>query len=347
MDEGLERFKISVIVPIYNAEACLRRCVDSIIGQSHRNLEIILVDDGSTDGSPQICGAYAGSDSRVRTVRMENGGAGRARNAGLDACSGDYIGFVDSDDWVLPEMYGNMLRIAVKGGADIVECSYGIVGADGARRRGFEARGMAMDGAGALREFVAGGEIMPAVWNKLYLRALFDGIRFPPMIIAEDAFTMKYLLGGSRRVISSAESLYVVCLKPGSLSRSAITAEKLRAYEAHFTELGAYAQERLRGPEDYASWIPLAAYANMMLRMCVAGAGRFGEMYGEFHGKLARCRKMAGARPAFIGAKLRFRIAAAYRCPSLLRLLGHMVTPARRAKALAARNVKLLAGGRR
>ena len=96
--------KVSVIVPIYNAEKYLNKCLESIIGQTYKNLEIILVDDGSSDNSPIICDAWAQIDSRIRVIHKKNGGVSSARNAGIDLAQGDYIGFVDADDWIEPNM---------------------------------------------------------------------------------------------------------------------------------------------------------------------------------------------------------------------------------------------------
>ena len=96
---------ISVIVPVYKVELYLRQCVDSLLAQTYSNLEIILVDDGSPDGCPAICDEYARKDSRVRVIHKPNGGLSDARNVGLDAARGEYIGFIDSDDWVMPDMY--------------------------------------------------------------------------------------------------------------------------------------------------------------------------------------------------------------------------------------------------
>lgn len=112
--------KISVIVPVYNAEKYLRECVNSILGQTLSDIELILVDDGSTDSSPAICDRYAEQDARVQVIHKPNGRAASARNAGLCAASGEYVAFVDSDDWISPEMYEKMLET----GADVTLCDY-------------------------------------------------------------------------------------------------------------------------------------------------------------------------------------------------------------------------------
>ena len=96
----IEKEKISVIIPVYNVEKYLKRCLDSVINQTYKNLEIILVDDGSTDNSGKICDEYAKNDKRIIVIHKENGGVSVARNIGLDICTGDYVNFIDSDDWI-------------------------------------------------------------------------------------------------------------------------------------------------------------------------------------------------------------------------------------------------------
>ena len=114
---------ISVIVPIYNVEKYLDRCVDSIINQTYKNLEIILVDDGSPDNCLAICDSWAEKDRRIKVIHKENGGVSSARNSALDIASGDYIGFVDSDDWIEPDMYEILIKNAKKYDADISRCA--------------------------------------------------------------------------------------------------------------------------------------------------------------------------------------------------------------------------------
>ena len=113
---------ISVIIPVYNVEEYLEQCLETVCGQTYKNLEIILVDDGSTDGSGQICDEWSSKDNRIRVIHKQNGGVSSARNEGLKIATGDYIGFVDSDDWLEPEMYEKLLK-GIEG-ADAVSCGY-------------------------------------------------------------------------------------------------------------------------------------------------------------------------------------------------------------------------------
>lgn len=116
------KYKISVIVPVYNVEAYLRRCIDSILAQTAENLEIILVDDGSTDGSGAICDEYGEAHEKIRVCHKPNGGLTSAWKAGMELASGDFAGFVDSDDWIEPDMYERMLELALRTDADMAVC---------------------------------------------------------------------------------------------------------------------------------------------------------------------------------------------------------------------------------
>ena len=121
---------ISIIVPVYRVEPYLDRCVQSIVDQTYQNLEIILVDDGSPDNCPAMCDAWAAKDSRVKVIHKENGGLSDARNAGLAAAAGEYIGFVDSDDWISPDMYRLLYENMAEHGSDVSACGVEMVWED-------------------------------------------------------------------------------------------------------------------------------------------------------------------------------------------------------------------------
>lgn len=122
---------ISIIIPVYNAEKELKKCVESILRQTQKNIEIILIDDGSADASLSICQKYAEGDCRVKVVHQKNAGVSAARNAGIEMATGQYIGFVDSDDWIAPEMYERLLSEAERTGSDVVMCDATTVYDDG------------------------------------------------------------------------------------------------------------------------------------------------------------------------------------------------------------------------
>ena len=167
---------ISVIVPVYNEGKYLRQCVDSIINQTYKNLEIILIDDGSTDDSGVICDEYAKLDSRVKAIHKQNAGQSIARNQGLDIATGDYIGFVDSDDTICPDMFAR-LREAIDG-VDISICQHNVVYPDKSVPCSSDG-GVDTLSQDELWEEIF-GRLNNAVWNKLFRKELLKGIYFDP-----------------------------------------------------------------------------------------------------------------------------------------------------------------------
>lgn len=115
--------KISIIVPVYKAEPYLKKCIDSILNQTFKDFELILVDDGSPDRCGEICDEYALKDSRIKIIHKENGGQSSARNVGLDIAQGEYIGFVDSDDWIEPDMYKKLFKVLKNDNVDMAICN--------------------------------------------------------------------------------------------------------------------------------------------------------------------------------------------------------------------------------
>ena len=175
---------ISVIVPVYKVERYLCRCVDSIIAQTYTNLQIILVDDGSPDGSGAICDDYAAKDSRITVIHKKNGGLSDARNAGLVAACGSYIGFVDSDDYIAVDMYEKLYKAIVACNADMSVCNFRYVDENGnnieERNNALPVKDEVIDGITALtRTLDDKGWYYVTAWNRLYSRKLLQSIYFP------------------------------------------------------------------------------------------------------------------------------------------------------------------------
>ena len=169
--------KISVIIPAYNTEAYLSVTLDSVLAQTHENLEIIVVNDGSTDHTAQVIDAYAQRDSRIIAIHKENGGVTSARLRGIEAATGEYITFVDSDDYIEPHMYRQLLTNAQEHGADISHCGFQIL-RTGREAQLFHNTGemTVMDRNTGLAELITGNKVEPGLWNKLYRRSLFEGL---------------------------------------------------------------------------------------------------------------------------------------------------------------------------
>ncbi len=243
---------VSVIVPIYNVEPWLPRCVESILAQTHRELEILLVDDGSPDRGGALCDGYAAKDPRVKVLHRENGGLSAARNAGLDAMTGELVAFVDGDDWLEPAaleaLYAEMARTGAElviGGYDRVEDT---TGRTSPAPDSPDARRVYPRDEGVRRFFRFGC----AAWGRLYRRELFDGVRFPVGEINEDEAVMPTLLD---RCTCIAETDAILChyrCRPGSITAAPFSAAKL-AWPRHARENLRFAQRK------YPNAVPEAA----------------------------------------------------------------------------------------
>ena len=182
--------KISVIVPVYNCEEFLPACVESILRQTYQNLEIILIDDGAEDGSGAICDDYAAKDGRIRVIHQKNQGVSAARNAGLDAATGELITFVDSDDAIEPDMYEVLVKLLLEHQADIAHCGYRKVHFDGSSKEVLgTGKLLIQDSWEASECLITGKHFTGGPWTKVYRKELFSSIRFDPALkINEDVW---------------------------------------------------------------------------------------------------------------------------------------------------------------
>lgn len=209
---------VSVIVPIYKVEKYLGECIRSLIQQTYRNLEIILVDDGSPDSCGEMCDQFAKLDSRIKVIHKENGGLSDARNVGICAATGDYIGFVDSDDYVDSRFYEYLLSLVKKYDADIAEC-YSIMFRDGE-----EPSGTIIDGTKVFmpREWITEtnlGQFLSCVaWNKIYKRELFNGITYPLGVHYEDEATTYRVVYKATRIVRGESRLYFYRQRENSIT---------------------------------------------------------------------------------------------------------------------------------
>ena len=199
---------ICVIVPIYMAEKFLPKCIDSICGQTYKDIEIILVDDGSPDRCGEICDSYAAKDSRIHVLHTENQGHYLARNLAIQKArelGSKYIGFVDADDWIENDMFETMLQIAEKNNADIVECGYywDYPVDPGIRRRADRV----MNSTEALSALLK-NELDDYLWDKLWRITCFDTILFPEGRSFKDAATTYKLFAAADKIVSSSKVLY-------------------------------------------------------------------------------------------------------------------------------------------
>lgn len=210
---------ITVVIPVFRVEAYLHRCVDSVLAQTYRNMEVILVDDGSDDGCPVICDAYARQDSRVKVIHQENTGLSGARNTGIEQAKGRYLSFVDSDDYLSPEFLERLYWACVETNSDMSVCRWEYVKGEPVPEKGsgkiqtFTGRQM----LGNL--YIPDGAYFVVAWNKLYKRELFENIRYPLGRIHEDEATTYRIYYQVRQAAYLDVSLYGYFVTPSSITR--------------------------------------------------------------------------------------------------------------------------------
>lgn len=225
---------ISIIVPIYKVEDYLEKCIESILAQSITNFELILIDDGSPDECGKICDSYASKDNRIKVVHKQNEGLSAARNSGLDIAEGDYVGFVDSDDWIHEKMYEILLTLLIDNNADIAQCEFIRTfdeeeTTDNSQNNTIET----FNNIESLKNIYNKKAISTVVsWNKLYKRELFEYIRFPKGKIHEDEFTTHKLLYKSKKLVYTNKVLYFYRQTPNSIMNSKFNKKRLDILDA-------------------------------------------------------------------------------------------------------------------
>lgn len=265
---------ISVIVPVYNVETYLPRCVDSILAQTDVRLEIILVDDGSPDGSGAICDAYAAKDTRVRVIHKENGGLSSARNAGIEAARGEYLAFVDSDDWIEPNSYSSMLALLKRYDAKLV-CAgrYDVDGKTGARVVGL---------CPSKEECITAEEMVGRIFlwdgcdssacDKLYHRSLFETFRYPEGKVCEDVPTTYKIVLKAERVVLWDQPIYNYYHRPGSISTTKAITEKTFHFSRHTAGIYPYIRDNYPEIEPQAAYLRVRSLAHILLLLDQAEA---------------------------------------------------------------------------
>ncbi|MCD8037973.1 MAG: glycosyltransferase [Lachnospiraceae bacterium] len=241
---------ISIIVPVYNVQEYLCACVDSICSQTYRELEIILIDDGSTDSSGRICDRYARHDNRIRVIHQEHEGPSGARNAGLQTANGEYISFIDSDDMVSCNFIKRLYSIMKKRRAQISVCAYekSETGEWSPINRGED---YCISSEKMLREWHGKRKrLETVVWNKLYHKSIFgsgaEQIYFPEGVIHEDTYVSHLWVKKADTVAITNDILYMYRVRGGSITKSRITKQNARQdIDAQLARLSFFRQEGL------------------------------------------------------------------------------------------------------
>lgn len=229
---------ISVIVPIYKVEEYLDRCVRSIAEQTYGDLEIILVDDGSPDGCPAICDAWAEKDGRIKVIHKENGGLSDARNAGMAIATGEYVAFIDSDDSIEPDFIQTLYDSITEYNADVAECAVSYVDEGGNTLRERNSAPMAeMGKIEALRRLVLEDGVYQTVWNKLYRREVVADIPFAIGKYHEDEFWTYQVFDRIEKLAVVHDSLYNYLQRGSSIIGVGYNIRRLDGLEARFLRM--------------------------------------------------------------------------------------------------------------
>lgn len=225
---------ISVIVPVYNVQNYLNKCIESIISQTFKDLEIILVNDGSTDKSGEICDFYTKKDNRIKVIHKKNGGLSDARNCGLEIAQGEYIAFLDSDDWIDENLYSTLYELINRFNADIAMCNF---------ERVYEEDEILNHSEKSMERVYSNIEVLENIytdshdqmivaWNKLYKKYLFNKKRYPKGKIHEDEFLTPLLFYDSNKIVYTEEKLIYYRQNPNSIMGSKFNIKRLDKLEA-------------------------------------------------------------------------------------------------------------------
>jgi hypothetical protein len=262
--------RISVIVPVYKVEPYLDRCIQSIVEQTYKNLEIILVDDGSPDNCGAMCDAWAERDRRIKVIHKENGGAGKARNVAMDMATGDFISFIDSDDYIEPHMYAHLMSLTTED-TDIAECALMETESDDAPLDGPEdADVLICNAEEAMAHHIRDRIFRQTPPNKIYRRSTVGDIRFPVGNRIDDEFFTYRVIANCRKLAHSDRKMYAYRQQPGSVMHLSFSMPRLQALDAKCQRLDLL-QERFPALTSHARinlWYT-CLYMGQMTLLCM------------------------------------------------------------------------------
>ena len=236
--------KVSVVIPVYNVEKYLQECLDSVVGQTYQNLQIILVDDGSTDSSGAICDEYAKKDARITVIHQENQGAGAAKNTGLELVEGEYLSLIDSDDYIDEKFYEIMVRVMEKHNADVVQCLFDNCFVDQAYKRNYNFPASKARKISARRFlFETLHDWKYAIFaNKVFKTKLLEEARFPVGRKIDDEFFTYKLICNAKTVVNINEHLYHYRMRQSSVmnenSVDKLNQDRLECFKERYHYVG-------------------------------------------------------------------------------------------------------------
>lgn len=209
---------ISVIVPVFNTKEYLEKCIDSILNQTYKNIEIILVDDGSSDGSDKVCDSYCKKDQRVKAIHKKNGGLSDARNVGINEARGTYISFIDSDDYIENNMYEYLLSNMTSNNTDIGICGWYLVNGKEVKKSKFVREDAILDREQCIDELLSNNSFDNFMCNKIFKKSLFENIEFPVGRKLEDLATLYKVIDNANKIFVSSKPFYYYVMRDDSIT---------------------------------------------------------------------------------------------------------------------------------
>ena len=299
--------RISIIVPVYNVEEYLQQCVQSLIDQTFTDIEILLMDDASTDGSPIICDAFAAKDERVKVFHLNHAGVSAARNRGIEAAEGEFLMFADSDDWVDPVFCEVPLETALREGADVV--MFGSV-REGTERELFSVP--ARKGPLSYEERFTLFEELHSdfAWNKIYRRELFENIRFPEGVLYEDVAITYKIFHEAGKVWYIDDTPYHYRVREGSTTATATHENENYYFEA-----------RMESADDLESWGMEDEAEKLRCKACFTYILRM-DTRGKYSAECADYFRKNGCREDVMSRKARLMVRMFLLFPPLFRLIS-------------------------
>lgn len=223
---------VSVLLPVYNTENYLKKCIESVLNQNYENIELIIIDDGSTDNSGKICDFYEIKDKRVRVLHKSNEGKSAALNIAIGMANGEYITFIDSDDWVDKNIYSELINALIKYDADIVNC--GFYHEYKNKSNEFKSSSLKIyDGNTLIENCYKDGYVNYAIWSKLYKKEIFNSILFPSNCQYEDAYIYFLVLEKIKKCIVLPKALYHYRQRKGSITYNYFNEKQLELINVH------------------------------------------------------------------------------------------------------------------
>ena len=245
-----EKSLISIIIPVYKVEKYLEKCIQSLINQTYENLQIILVDDGSPDNCGKICDEYAKKDHRIEVIHKSNGGLSDARNKGLEIAKGEYIGFIDSDDYIESDMYEVLYNLLKQYNADVSICNFYTVSQGKIAIKNAENGIKEYNRIEILKEVLLDNNIQSYAWNKLYKKELFDEIKYPVGKKYEDIGTTFYLLEKCNKVVVTGKPEYYYINRQDSIVNN-VTETTITDYIELIMQRYDYIEENIKELSSY------------------------------------------------------------------------------------------------